>query len=56
VIGVEGITDGCYALVASTAGSWLKRSRGYVRFERYVSGTLFIGLAVTALAAGNHKK
>jgi threonine/homoserine/homoserine lactone efflux protein len=50
------VTDGCYALVAGTAGNLLKRSRAYLRFERYVSGTLFIGLGVTAAFAGNGKK
>ncbi len=50
------MTDGCYALAAGTAGSWLKRSRGYLRFERYVSGVLFIGLGLTAAFAGNQKK
>ena len=50
------ITDGCYALAAGTAGDWLKRSRGYLRFERYVSGVLFIGLGLSAAFAGNHKK
>jgi len=50
------VTDGCYALVAGTAGNWLKRSRGYLRFERYISGTLFIGLGLTAAFAGNGKK
>ena len=38
------VTDGCYALAAGTAGNWLKRSRGYLACERYVSGVLFIGL------------
>ena len=32
------VTDGCYALAAGTAGNWLKRSRGYLAVERYVSG------------------
>lgn len=50
------VTDGCYALVAGTAGNWLKRSRGYLGFERYVSGTLFVGLGLTAAFAGNGKK
>jgi threonine/homoserine/homoserine lactone efflux protein len=50
------ITDGCYALAAGTAGQWLKRSRGYLKFERYVSGVLFIGLGLTAAFAGNQKK
>ena len=50
------MTDGCYALAAGTAGHWLKRSRGYLKFERYVSGVLFIGLGLTAAFAGSQKK
>jgi threonine/homoserine/homoserine lactone efflux protein len=50
------ISDGCYALAAGTAGNWLKKSRSYLNFERYVSGVLFIGLGLTAAFAGNHKK
>ena len=50
------VTDGCYALVAGTAGQWLRRSRRYLELERYISGTLFIGLGLTAVFAGNQKK
>ena len=50
------ISDGCYALAASAAGGWLKRSKTYLNVERYVSGVVFIGLGVTAAFAGNHKK
>ena len=50
------ITDGCYALLAGTAGTWLKQSRRYLQIERYVSGTLFIGLGLTAAFAGSQKK
>ena len=50
------ITDSCYALAAGTAGNWLKRSRGYLTVERYVSGVLFIGLGLTAAFAGNQRK
>jgi threonine/homoserine/homoserine lactone efflux protein len=46
------LSDGTYALVAGTFGEWLRRSRGYLRFQRYVSGAIFVGLgAVAALAA-----
>jgi threonine/homoserine/homoserine lactone efflux protein len=42
------ITDGAYALVAGSLGSWMRRSR---RALRYASGTVFVGLgAATALA------
>jgi threonine/homoserine/homoserine lactone efflux protein len=50
------VTDGCYAIAAGTAGSWLKRSPGYLKLERYISGTLYIGLGLTAAFAGNHRK
>jgi threonine/homoserine/homoserine lactone efflux protein len=50
------VTDGCYALLASAAGAWLKHHAGYRRFERYVSGALLVGLGVTAVAAGDHRK
>ena len=50
------LTDGLYALAAGTAGGWLKRSRGYLRLERYVTGALLIGLGMTAAFAGNHRK
>ena len=50
------ITDSAYALAASTAGDWLKRSPPYLRAERWVSGAVFIGLGLTAAFAGNQKK
>jgi threonine/homoserine/homoserine lactone efflux protein len=50
------ITDGCYAFLAGTAGKWLRQSRRYLEVERYVSGTLFIGLGLTAAFAGSQKK
>jgi threonine/homoserine/homoserine lactone efflux protein len=49
-------TDGAWALLASKAGGWLKRSRGYMKFERYGSGVLFIGLGVVAAFSGTEKK
>jgi threonine/homoserine/homoserine lactone efflux protein len=52
-----GLTsDGLYALVAGTAGRWVKRKGHYLRWERYVTGGVFIGLGVTAALAGNGRK
>jgi threonine/homoserine/homoserine lactone efflux protein len=52
-----GLTsDGLYALVAGTAGRWVKRNGPYLRWERYVTGSVFIGLGVTAAFAGNGRK
>lgn len=42
------VTDGLYALLAGTAGQWLKGSRSFLRFERYVVGCVYIGLGLTA--------
>jgi len=49
-------TDSAWALLAGTAGDWLKRSRGYLKFERYGSGVLFIGLGLVAAFSGSEKK
>ncbi len=49
-----GLTsDSLYALVAGTAGRWVKRNGHYLRWERYITGGVFIGLGVTAAFAGN---
>jgi len=49
-----GLTsDGLYALLAGSAGVWVKRNQHYLRWERFVTGGLFIGLGVTAALAGN---
>jgi threonine/homoserine/homoserine lactone efflux protein len=51
-----GLTsDGLYALVAGTAGVWVKRQSRYLDWERYVTGSVFIGLGVTAALAGGRK-
>jgi threonine/homoserine/homoserine lactone efflux protein len=46
-------SDGTYALVASHLGSWLKTSRVFRGVERYVAGTIFVTLGVTAALAGS---
>src|SRR5580692_10574042 len=48
-------SDGLYALVAGSAGVWIKRRRRYLDWEHYVTGTLFVGLGVTAALAGGRK-
>jgi threonine/homoserine/homoserine lactone efflux protein len=51
-----GLTsDGLYALVAGTAGVWVKRQNRYLDWERYVTGSVFIGLGVTAALTGGRK-
>ena len=45
-------TDSLWALVAGTAGGMLRRSRRFARTQRYVSGTVYIGLGVATAFAG----
>ena len=46
------VTDLIWALVAGTAGAVLRRSRTFLRVQRYVSGTIFIGLGALAATTG----
>ena len=55
-VGMAVITDGCYALLSGTAGSWLKTSPWYLRFQRYVAGSIYIGLGVIAATSGGSAK
>lgn len=50
------MSDGLYALAAGSAGRWLKRNGSVLRWERYVTGGVFIGLGVTAVFAGGGRK
>jgi threonine/homoserine/homoserine lactone efflux protein len=46
------LSDGTWALVAGTLGERLQRSTRFPRIQRYVSGTVFVGLgAVAAFSA-----
>jgi threonine/homoserine/homoserine lactone efflux protein len=47
------VSDGIYALLASTAGDWLKRNQSFLRAERYAVGSTYIGLGVAAALAHN---
>jgi threonine/homoserine/homoserine lactone efflux protein len=47
------VTDSLWALAAGTAGGVLRRSRRFVRAQRYVTGSVYVGLGVaTALVGG----
>jgi threonine/homoserine/homoserine lactone efflux protein len=47
-------SDLVWALVAGTAGGLLRRSRTFLRVQRYVSGTIFLGLGALAATAGRN--
>ena len=47
------VTDSLWALAAGTAGGFLRRSRRFVRTQRYVTGTVYVGLGVATAFAGS---
>ncbi len=49
-------TDSLYALLGSTVGKLLTRNTGFRRLQRYVTGSIYIVLGVTAAVAGSEKK
>ena len=52
-IAVGIVSDGTYALAASTLANKLKTSRHWHRFQRYFAGGTLIALGVTAAASGS---
>jgi threonine/homoserine/homoserine lactone efflux protein len=54
--GMGLLSDSTYALLAGTAGSWMKRRQGFLKAQRYITGSLFVGLGLTAAFAGDGRK
>ena len=53
---MASVTDGLYALLAGTFGGWLKGNARFLRAQRYITGSVYIGLGVTtALSSSNNK-
>jgi threonine/homoserine/homoserine lactone efflux protein len=50
------LSDGMYAIAAGTASDWLRGKPRFLRAERWVSGTVLVGLGVTAALSGSHRK
>ena len=51
-MGLGILSDGMFALAAGTAGAFLRRSRRFLRLQRWFAGTSFIGLGLAAALAG----
>ena len=45
-------SDGTWALLSGTIGSSLKRNRGFLRSQRYVAGSVYLGLGLATAFAG----
>jgi threonine/homoserine/homoserine lactone efflux protein len=55
-IGLAILSDGAYAFAAGSAAGWLNARRGFSRAERYVSGTVLVGLGLATALSGAHRK
>lgn len=53
MVGIAIVSDSAYALLAGSVGRWLWRNPRFVRSERYVSGTVYIGLGALAALSGS---
>ena len=49
-------SDSLYALLAGTAGGWLKRNAGFLRAQRYVAGGIYLALGLTTALAGSDRE
>jgi threonine/homoserine/homoserine lactone efflux protein len=47
------VTDSLWAVAAGTAGGVLRRSRRFVRVQRYVTGGVYVGLGVATALSGS---
>ncbi|MBN1679382.1 MAG: LysE family translocator [Anaerolineae bacterium] len=54
VLGI--FSDSGYALLAGTAGQWLKSSTVFLRGQRYFSGTIYMALGLTTALSGSNGK
>ena len=50
------LTDSLYAIGAGSAASWLRGSPRFLASERWISGSLYIGLGVAAALSSNQQR
>lgn len=50
------ITDSLYAIGAGSAAAWLRGSPRFLAGERWISGSLYIGLGVAAALSSAQRK
>ena len=54
-VSMATITDGTYAIISSALSGWLRGNRRFKQVQRYVSGTVYVGLGITTALAGHNK-
>jgi len=50
------VTDSLYVLTAGSAARWLRGKPRFLASERWISGSLYIGLGLVAAMSSNHRK
>jgi threonine/homoserine/homoserine lactone efflux protein len=50
------VSDSLYGLLAGTLGGALRRNVGFLRVQRYVSGSVFVGLGLATAVSGSKAK
>ena len=55
-IGLAVISDGAYAVAAGSAAGWVSARRGFARAERFVSGSVLVGLGLATAFSGAHRE
>lgn len=50
------VSDGAYALLASHLRPWLLRNMQFLKKQKYITGTVYIGLGITAALTGSKPK
>jgi threonine/homoserine/homoserine lactone efflux protein len=53
-VSIATLTDGTYALVSSSLAGRLRGNKRFKRVQRYVSGTVYVGLGITTALAGRN--
>ena len=54
-VAIAMCSDALYALAAGTAGELLRRSPRFLGVQRWVSGSVFVGLGVVTALSGAHE-
>jgi len=49
-------TDSLYSLLGSVAGRWLTQNSSIQRWQRYITGSIYILLGVTTAVTGSEKR
>ena len=56
LVAITALSDTCYALLSGTAGRWFRRNPRFALRRRLLSGTVYIGLGVSAALTGSRTR